>query len=142
MAGGERALGLRFQVVVDRVGSLGDWQKCEGLTVEYDIQEYKEGGQNAFVHRLPGRAKYQNVKLSRPIDSHSSDVAKWIARVQRERVRTTASITVLDAAGTEVTRWNLTDVFPAKWSGPTLDVTGNQVAVEVLEIAHNGFIPG
>ena len=55
-------LGLRFKVAIDG-HELGNWQKCDGLNVEYDIQEYREGGQNGFVHRLPGRAKYENVKL-------------------------------------------------------------------------------
>ncbi len=138
----EPGLGLRFSVKVDRIGSLGDWQKCEGLVVEYDIYEYKEGGQNAFTHRLPGRAKYQNIKLSRPMNSSSSQVAAWVSAVGREPSRTTAVISVLDAAGTEVAHWNLDGAFPARWSGPTLDVGATQAAIEILEIAHNGFIPG
>ncbi len=138
----EPALGLRFQVKIDRFGSLGDWQKCEGLTVEYDLFEYREGGQNAYVHRLPGRAKYQNIKLSRPIDPSSAKVAAWVSGVQREPSRTTAVITVLDATGSAVAHWNLTGAFPARWTGPTLDVGANQAAIETLEIAHNGFIPG
>ena len=63
------ALGLRFTVSIDGIGSLGNWAKCEGLTVEYDVMEYQEGGQNACVHRIPGRAKYQNIRLTRPVDS-------------------------------------------------------------------------
>jgi phage tail-like protein len=138
----DEALGLRFIVHVDDIGDLGDWQKCEGLGVEYDIYEYKEGGENAYVHRLPGRAKYQNIKLTRPINPSSTLVANWVAKVLRERVRSTAWIRVLDASGKQVVQWNLQDAFPARWTGPTLDVTANQVATEVLEIAHNGFIPG
>ncbi len=142
MPAAEPGLGLRFTVKIDRIGSLGDWNKCEGLGVEYDIFEYKEGGQNSFIHRLPGRAKYANVKLTRPLNSSSAEVAKWVSAVQREPSRTTAVISVLDPTGTEVTHWNLDGAFPARWTGPTLDVGGTQSAVEVLEIAHNGFIPG
>lgn len=136
------ALGLRFQVDVSPIGSLGDWQKCEGLSVEYDIFEYKEGGVNAYVHRLPGRAKYQNIKLTRPISPASKDVAAWVSKVQTAPKRSTATIKVLDASGKPVAQWSLTGVFPAKWTGPNLDVGANQVAIEVLELAHNGFIPG
>lgn len=141
----EEALSLRFQVSVDNVagieiGNLGDWQKCEGLSVEFDIFEYKEGGENGYVHRLPGRAKYQNVKLTRPINAKSATVAKWVATVLASKATTTAVVTVLDAAGKEVAHWNLTGVYPARWTGPTLDVTQNQVAIEVLEMAHNGFM--
>src|SRR4051794_15449106 len=73
----DEALGLRFMVYVDGIGDLGDWQKGEGLSVEYDVFEYKEGGENSYVHRLPGRAKYTNIKLTRPIDPNSGLVSTW-----------------------------------------------------------------
>jgi phage tail-like protein len=135
----DEALGLRFQVHVEDIGDLGDWQKCEGLAVEYDIFEYKEGGENGYVHRFPGRAKHQNIKLTRPISPTSSTVAAWVGKVLKGHVRSTAWIRVLDASGKQVVQWNLTGAFPARWTGPTLDVTASQVATEVLEIAHNGF---
>ena len=50
----EAGLGLRFQVKIDG-RDFGNWQKCDGLAVEYDVFEYKEGGENGYVHRLPGR---------------------------------------------------------------------------------------
>jgi phage tail-like protein len=138
----ETAVSLRFQVRVDRFGSLGLWTKCEGLGIEYDVLEYKEGGQNGFIHRLPGRAKYANIKLTRPIDANSTKLADWIASIQATATRETAEITVLDPAGEVVAMWNLAGVFPARWTGPTLDVAGNQVAIETLELAHNGFMGG
>jgi phage tail-like protein len=138
----ETAVSLRFQVRIDRFGSLGLWTKCEGIGVEYDVFEYREGGQNGYTHRLPGRAKYANLKLSRPIDANSAKVAEWMASLQREATRETAEISVLDPTGAVVATWNLTGVFPARWTGPTLDVAGNQIALETLELAHNGFIGG
>lgn len=138
----ETAISLRFLVRIDRFGSLGLWTKCEGLGLEYDVFEYREGGQNGFVHRLPGRAKYANVKLSRPIDKHSAKVAQWMATLQGEATRETAEIAVLDPVGDVVATWNLAGVFPARWTGPTLDVAGNQVAIETLELVHNGFLGG
>jgi phage tail-like protein len=56
--------------------------------------------------------------------------------------RTQARISVKDAAGTEIAAWTLEDVFPAKWTGPTLDVGANAVALEILELAHHGFLNG
>jgi phage tail-like protein len=138
----EHALALRFKVVIDSQESLGLWSKCDGLTVEYDIQEYQEGGQNDFVHRLPGRCKYTNVKLTRPIDKSSADVATWVAGQRQKVDRSNAEISVLDAAGEVVAQWNLSDVCPVKWTGPSLDAGGNQIATEVLELAHHGFLKG
>ncbi len=136
------ALGLRFHVTIDGKDSLGDWTKCEGLTVEYEVYEYKEGGINTSIQRLPGRAKYQNLKLTRPITKSTADVAAWLAKVKPDMDRTTAKVAVLDEAGTEIASWSFSGVFPVKWTGPTLDVGQNQVATEALELAHLGFLDG
>ena len=134
----ETALGLRFAVTIDGL-LLGDWTKCDGLSIEYDVTEYREGGENGFVHRLAGRAKYTNIKLTRPIDASSAEVAAWVASVSTKLVRQTAQIAVMDAAGNTVVAWNLVGVYPVRWTGPTLDVGGNQVAYETLELAHHGL---
>jgi phage tail-like protein len=135
----ETALGLHFTVTIDGQTSLGDWTKCEGLSIEYDIHEYKEGGINGWVWRLPGRAKYQNLKLTRPVTKSTADVAKWLATVKPAVSRTTAKIAVMDAAGEEVASWSVSGVYPVRWTGPTLDVGQNQAATEVLELCHIGF---
>jgi phage tail-like protein len=136
----ERGLSVRFMVKIDGYGSLGDWMKCEGLTVEYDVFEYQEGGVNSHVHRIPGRCKYPNVKLTRPLNDHSAKVAAWVSGIQRRVSRHTAVITVLDAAGDKVVQWNLDGAFPVRWTAPQLDVSASQGATETLELAHNGFL--
>jgi phage tail-like protein len=136
----EQGLSLRFKVSIDHGISLGDWSTCQGLTVEYDVQEYQEGGNNDYVHRLPGRRKYQNIKLSRPVDSATSDVMAWLAAVQASVTPSTARISVLDTNGDTVASWTLVGVYPARWSGPSLDVGSNAAAMETLELVHNGFL--
>ena len=134
------AQSLRFRVKIDGHGDLGNWSKCDGLSVEYDVFEYKEGGENSFVHRIPGRAKYQNVKLTRPVNKDSKKVANWMAKLKIEVKRQTAEISALDTQGNPIATWNLEGVFPVKWNGPSLDVGANSVAMETLELAHNGFL--
>ncbi len=140
----EAGLNLRFSVTLDNQQSLGTWSKCEGLAVEYEIFEYQEGGVNEYVHRLPGRCKYTNVKLTRQLDSQSGDVATWVSSgLKKNSVeRGNATITLMDHDGNEVISWTLAEACPVKWTGPTLDAAGNQVATEVLELAHNGFLRG
>lgn len=138
----EPGLTLRFKVTIDHKTELGNWSKCDGLAVEYDIFEYREGGENGFIHRIPGRRKYQNIKLTRPLDSQSSQVAEWVSANEGPRAGHTAEISVLDAEGATVASWQLSDVFPAKWSGPSLDVGGKEIAYESLELVHNGFLAG
>jgi phage tail-like protein len=134
------AQNVRFRVKLDGGADLGNWSKCDGLSVEYEIFEYKEGGENTYVHRIPGRAKYQNIKLSRPINADSKQVASWIAKMKQQVTRDTAEISALDSEGNAITTWNLEGVYPVKWTGPSLDISNSQVASESLELAHNGFL--
>ncbi|TMD62973.1 MAG: phage tail protein [Chloroflexi bacterium] len=126
---------LRFRVKLDGGADLGNWSKCDGLAVEYEIVEYKEGGENAYIHRIPGRAKYQNIKLTRPLNQDTKKVTAWIASLRVAVERQTAEISALDSEGKAIATWN-----PVKWNGPSLDVGNNQVATESLELAHNGFL--
>jgi phage tail-like protein len=142
------AASLRFHVAIDggSVKDLGDWTKCDGLSVEYDVYEYREGGENTYVHRIPGRAKYQNLKLSRTVDGYSTpdntakSVAAWVSSLATSVKRHTAEITVVDPEGTKIAAWKLQGVYPVRWSGPTLDAASTQMAVETLELAHDGFL--
>jgi phage tail-like protein len=132
-------LSLSFKVTLDDHTDLGSWTKCEGLSVEYDVQEVKEGGNNGFIHRWPGRAKLQNLKLTRPVTKETQKVADWLASVGTDPKRSTAEIAVLDGGGETVASWRLEGIYPVRWTGPTLDTGSNTVALEVLELIHNGF---
>lgn len=129
-----------FQVEVDG-WDIGLWTECSGLAAQYAIEEYEEGGQNLFVHKFPGRLSYENVRLKRPLDGDSGKVAAWVSSVNLSSfARATASITVLDGNLDRVAAWQLIDVVPVKWSGPSFTSSGNSVAEEELELAHHGFM--
>jgi phage tail-like protein len=132
-------VGLRFAVNVDGV-DIGSFTGCEGLAAEYDIYEHEEGGNNGYVHRIPGRLKFTPIKLTRPLDASSPNLAKWFAGFRQSVSRCTASISALDGKGGEIARWDLVGVYPAKWSGPAFSAEGSTVAKETLELAHNGFL--
>jgi phage tail-like protein len=135
------AVSYLFHVVIDG-RDIGTWTECSGLSAQYVIEEYEEGGQNLYVHKLPGRLKYDNVKLKRPLDEQSRKVASWFTTVNTAAMaaRTTASITVFDLNLDQVASWQLVDVLPVRWTGPSFNVTGNNVATEELELAHHGFM--
>ncbi len=132
-------LSLCFKVTLDDQTDLGSWTKCEGLSLEYEVQEVKEGGNNEYVHRWPGRTKFQNLKLTRPVDKDTQKVADWLASVASDPKRSTAEIAILDGGGGTISTWRLQGIYPVRWSGPTLDTGTSTVALEVLELVHNGF---
>lgn len=133
------ATGIRFEVRIDGV-DLGSFTACEGLGAEYEVFEYQEGGQNAYVHRLPGRLKYSTVRLTRPVDESSGRLAAWFSSFQQSVKRHTASISAFDGQGNQIAQWNLGGLYPARWTGPGFSAEGNAVAKETLELAHNGFL--
>lgn len=133
------AIASLFFVTVDAI-EIGAWTECSGLSAKYEVTDHIEGGQNAFVHKLPGRLTYTNITLKRPIDADSGKVAAWFASMKRSDSTSTAAITAYDENLDVLATWNLVDVIPVSWTGPSLSVDGGKVATEQLELAHHGFM--
>jgi phage tail-like protein len=134
------AVAVSFSVIVDGQ-DLGAFTECNGLGFEVEIEPIKEGGNQMFVHKLPGRLQYTNITLTRAVNADSAKVAKWVASMANQPKRTGASITAMTHEMKEVVKWGLTDVIPVKWTGPQFSVDGPKVATETLELAHHGFDP-
>jgi phage tail-like protein len=134
------ALSIVYKCTIDGVLPVGLWKKIEGLGFEYQMTEYREGGVNGYMHKLLGPAKYTNLRLSRPVDSNSMYVSMWVQSAMVKVVPQTMAITALASDGTEVTTWNLAGCIPVKWTGPTLDIMGNAIAMETLEVAYEQII--
>jgi phage tail-like protein len=136
----EPANSYRFDVKVDGT-DLGSFTAVDGLTAEYDVQSYEEGGQNAYVHKLLGRLKYQNIKVSRPLDGSSSGLAGWFSSLGRGQGvdRKTATIIAYNDNREPVGQWNIQGFCPVKYTGPSFSAEGAKVAIESIEFAHDGF---
>ncbi len=133
------AVAYMFAVEIDG-HPLGLWNSFEGLGWETTMETREEGGNNFFVHQLPGRLKYTNIKISRPIGPDSGLVAKWFASLATGVKRTTAHITALGPDFAEMVTWSLDGVVPVRWTGPGFNVETLKVATETLEIAYHGFL--
>lgn len=132
----------RFRFSVDDV-TIGTFTEVSGLSVEVAVEEVAEGGQNQFVHKLPGPMKWPNIVLKAGI-TRANHLFKWLASSSGERLsdeleRKTGTIAVCDAAGEPIRSWSFIGAFPVRWSGPTLAASSNDLAGEELEIAHDGF---
>jgi phage tail-like protein len=112
---------------------------CDGLGAKYEVETYAEGGNAGYTHQLPVRLTYTNVRLTRPVDRDSGRIAAWFGAVQRELTRVVGAITVYDGNGDPVATWNLVGVWPIRYTGPQLRADGTGVAVETVELAHEGF---
>jgi phage tail-like protein len=133
------AVAYMFKVEIDGQ-HLGLWNSFEGLGMESTIEAREEGGNNTFVHQLPGRLKYTNVKITRPVGTDSALVADWLSGMADGVRRTTAMISALGPDNREIVSWSLDGVVPVRWAGPAFNVETAKVATETLELAYHGFI--
>lgn len=137
----DQYLGLRFWVDIQDI-HVAEFAECSGLVIETEVFEYAEGGLNTYTHKLPVRTKYSNVTLKRGIDE-GQDLFRWyMDTVNHKITRRNISILIYDTKGNVVRRWNLQNAFPVKWTGPDLKADAGAVAVETVEFAHEGLIPG
>ncbi len=132
------AVGMRFGLEIDHK-KLGAFTGVKGLIVETEVLEWPEGGQNDFVHRLPGRSKYKDVTLSRATDRYTAALATWFHEARRHHTLYTADVTAYDSNEDSVAVWSLVGVWPVRYTGPVLDAMTPNLARETLDLAHAGF---
>jgi phage tail-like protein len=129
----------RFYVIVESL-TKAVFTELSGLQMETEVFEYQEGGNNSYVHRLPGRTKVGNITLKRGMTSGNELFTWYLENQQGKRItRRSVSVVMYDTIGNELMRWNFINAFPVKWVGPQFTAGGNQAAVETLEIAHDGI---
>jgi phage tail-like protein len=133
-------LTTRFLVVIDGF-RLGGFATCEGLSVQFDLLQYKPLGHNDYLPVLPNRLVYPNITLTRAITKESAPtVMGWLSKMAGSGAGATAEITLLDPHRDKVASWKLKGVYPVKWRGPSFNAKSHDIAIETLELAHEGFL--
>jgi phage tail-like protein len=142
----DRHAANRFYVEVGATKGTSDFQavfsEVSGLQVEMQTTDFEEGGENNFVHKLPGRMKVSNVTLKRGL-VRSNEFLRWLmnAALVKPMDRRNVSIVLFDQAGHTVMRWNFLRAFPVKWVGPQFTADSTTIAIESVELAHEGLAP-
>ena len=122
----------------------GGFSECSGIEMQMQPEEYKEGGRNGAVLRFPNRVTWSNLTLKKGVGL-GSDLWDWhYGFVIGAGRRRDGVITLLDGAKSPVVAWFFRRGLPIKYSGPSLNASQNTVAIETLEIAHEGLhaVPG
>ena len=138
---GRRADPFRaFNFLVEVEGIVtGGFMECGGLQVETEIQEYAEGGLNGYTHHFRGRTKYPPLTLKRGM-TFSDQLWRWHQEVVEGKFeRKNGTIYLMDETQTAVVWWNFKKAFPSKWTGPDLRANSTDVAVESVEMIHEGL---
>lgn len=136
--------GYNFLVTVNGISDdgqavQGSFSEVSGLGVEITPIEYRNGSEDITVRKLPGLKKFQNIVLKRGI---TGDVNFWNwvrSAMDGQIVRADGSISLLDEDRQEVMRFNFQRGWPTRWEGPSLSASANEIAIEVVEICHEGL---
>jgi phage tail-like protein len=130
-----------LSTVATPIGStvLGGFSECSGLEMTLDVEEYREGGNNGTVLKFPTRVKWANLHLKRGI-TLSQELWLWHYSFAQGKVqRRDGIVTLQDEQHNPVKVWSFRRGLPVKWSGPPMNAAQNNVAIEELEIAHEGL---
>jgi len=128
-----------FNFLVESGGIIrAGFSECTGISAETDPVEYREGKDDFTARKLPGLKKFGNVTLKSGV-AVDQDLFAWRKTVLDGDVqRRDVSIVVLDEQRNEKLRYNLASAWPSKWMGPELKANASEVAIETLEICHEG----
>lgn len=133
-----------FQVIVEGVSddgasSRGAFTEVSGLGVEIDVIEYRTGSEDITVRKIPGLKKFPNIVLKRGVIGDTA-FWDWIVEAMEGTVRrANGAVVLMDESRQEVMRWRFRRAWPCKWSGPTLSAKNSEVALETLELCHEGI---
>lgn len=133
---------LRWYLEIDGITE-GVFREVTGLDSETEVIEHRVTGKggNLIIHKVPGALKWSNIVLRRGLtdDMKLHEWRKKIEEGQIEANRKNGSITLYAPDGTVVTRYSFVKAWPCKFKGPALDASKNEIAIEELELAHEGL---
>jgi phage tail-like protein len=138
-----------YKFVVDVEGVEGFFVECSGLTIERETEDYAEGGLNTYVHKLPGRIKYHDLTLRHGIFPNHTEIWDWFKAGINEGtpfkvLRKKVTITLYDFATSDSKPsagrvWVFEGAYPTRWEGPRLATNSNDIAFQIITIAHKGL---
>lgn len=132
---------FNFLVEIDGI-TRAAFHEAGGLDSTVNVIEHREGGENLTTRKLPGRVAFSSISLKWGM-ADDTDLYLW----HRQWVdgdpaaqRRNGSIVLLDRQGQEKARWNFFNAWPSKWTGPSFSAEANDIAIESLELAHEGLV--
>jgi phage tail-like protein len=128
-----------FRVAIDSIPS-ATFSEILGLDVSFDIVDYRTGiGPQNSAEKLSGLARYQNITLKRGL-TQNVDLWNWVKNILNG-VPDKRSMTIVlqDAQHNDVVTWSVLNAWPCRWAGPVLNAGSSDIAIESVEICHEGF---
>jgi phage tail-like protein len=118
---------------------VGGFSECSGLEGSVQVEEYREGGNNSTTLKFPGRMNWSNLTLKHGVTVNTG-LWNWFSQYKSGRGKRRDGLILLQNDElVPVAVWRFVRAFPVKWTGPQLNAAQSSVAIESLEIAHEGL---
>ncbi len=130
-----------FHFQVQWGGTNLGFSEVSGLNMETQVIEYRDGLRKEYSSvKMPGIPKFGNITLKRGIVPKDNEFFKWLSATKLNQAeRRDLIISLLNENHEPVMTWKALNAFPVKIEGPGLKAAGNEVAIESIEIAHEGL---
>ena len=130
---------FRYKVEIDGLDA-GGFSEVSGFDVSIDVMEYREGDMVQTPMKVPGLKRYSNITLKQGL-ADSMVLYDWMSTgVDGAVERKTITITLLDEEESPAASWQVINAWPARYTAPDFDASASEIAIEMLEIAHEGMV--
>lgn len=131
----------KFHFIVQWGGTRIGFTEVTGLDIQVEAIEYREGSSPEYSKiKMPGMHKFSNITLKRGSIGNDTDFYKWINTISLNTVeRRDLTISLLNETHAPVMTWKVKNAFPIKVQASDLKSDGNEVAIETIELAHEGL---
>ncbi len=132
----------KFHFQVEWGGTKIGFTEASGLDVETEVIEYRHGASPEYHKtKMPGMRKYSNITLKRGTFQSDNEFYNWFNTVQLNNIeRRDLTISLLNESHEPVIVWKVKNAWPTKVQSTDLKADGNEVAIESLELAHEGLV--
>jgi len=131
----------KFHFTVQWGGTQIGFSEISGLQVEMDVVEYREGSSPEFSKiKMPGMHKNGNITLKRGTFANDNEFYTWFNSVKMNTIeRRDIIISLLNENHEPVVTWKVKNAWPVKVQSTDLKADGNEVAIESMELVHEGL---
>lgn len=131
----------KFHFQVDWGGTRIGFTEVTGLGVETEVIEYRDGANPGYSkQKIPGMQKFGNITLKRGVFASDNDYFNWFNSVKLNTIeRRDVTVSLLNEAHEPVMVWKVKNAWPAKITSTELKSDGNEIAIETIELAHDGL---
>lgn len=130
-----------YHFMADWSGTRTGFSEISGLSMNVSVTELTNGADPMHsTRKIPGRMHYSNIILKRGIVKGDSDFYNWMQSINMSTVdRRNIVVSLLDENHLPVVSWKIKNAFPVRFSGPILIANASSIAIEELELTHEGF---